>query len=541
MSLPLTPHRPTSLAKALSLCLLLGCPHISQANDSATWQDFKNAQQNGSEPILPDFSYAGYHYSEVPIPDPEHKVFNVKDYGAIPDDGLSDRKAIQAAIDAASSHGSGIVKFGSGRFHLNTEADAESPISLNSGNVILRGSGEKAGGTELFMEKNFEPADPNKMYSTPFMLNIASPDTSEGRITEVTENARRESYTVTVASSEDLQVNQRVTLYLKSTEAVADALAPHTAAAAWERLHSDGVVVKERHIIDSIDGNQITFKEPIHTSINASHGWEIREYNVIEEIGIEDIHFVGNWTERFIHHRSALDDGGWSAIKINNVANSWIRRCTFTNWNYGVEIRSSSAVSVLQVSILGNQAHFSTHTRGGYGVLIGLVDDETRSHHGPSVGYQSAGTVYWNYHYDGSSSWDAHSGFPYATLLDCVKGGITYGRCGGPQVGLPNHWRHFVLWNFEQIGRAQRNYDFWRDGDNKRDRFVFPIIVGLHGKASTFNEANLELMESYGKAVAPKSLFESQLSLRLGGLPQFIKETKDEWKTERSARENTAH
>ena len=531
MYLSLISNRFTSCHEILRLCLLLICCNGCGGADSATWQDFRRASAGGGEPILPDFSYAGYHYSEIPIPEPSHKTFNVTDYGAIPDDGLSDRAAIQAAINAAESHGSGIVKFPGGRFHLNTKADAESPIYLRAGKVILRGSGEGPQGTELFMAKNLESADPDKLYSTPFMLNIESPIQSESRITQVTENAARESFTVTVASSNGLRVGQRITLSLKSTEAVPDAFAPYTPPAAWKRLYTDGIVVKERHIIAAINGNHVTFKEPIHTAVNAAHGWEIRSYNVIEEIGIEDIHFVGNWTTPFVHHRSALDDGGWSAIRINNVANSWIRRCTFTNWNYGIAIRSSSAISVLQVSMLGNKGHFSTHSRGGYGVLFGLIRDETDSYHGPSVGYQSVGTVYWNFKYEGSTSWDSHSGLPYATLLDCVEGGINYGRSGGPQVGLPNHWRHFVLWNFKQTGEARKNYDFWRSGDNRRDRFVLPIIVGLHGNASTFKESHLQLIESRGKPVSPKSLFESQLSLRLGELPAFLKSIKQEWMT----------
>lgn len=514
---------------SLITSLTVALASISYGAKSATWQNFVEARENGSEPILPDFSYAGYHYSEVPIPDPKHKVFNITDYGAIANDGLSDRDAIQATIDAASKHGSGIVQFPAGRFHLNTEAKAEAPIYLKASNIILRGSGEGTNGTELFMEKHLDPADPEKMYSTPFMLNIECPNARAGRITYVTENATRETYSVTVASTDKLEVGQRVTLYLKSTDAVEEALAPYKAPAAWKRLASDGIVVNERHIIESIEGNRITFKEPIHTSINASHGWEIRGYTVLEEIGIEDIHFVGNWTQGFVHHRSALDDGGWSAIRMQNLANSWIRRCTFTNWNYAINVRSSSAISVLQISILGNKGHFATHTRGGYGVFFGLIRDTTASHHGPSMGYQSVGTVYWKYQYDPSTSWDAHSGLPYATLLDCVEGGITYGRCGGPQIGLPNHWRHFVLWNFKQTGKALGQYDFWRDGDNKRDRFVLPIIVGLHGKLTSFKEKHLQLIESHGDAVTPESLFESQLSLRLGEVPTFLQQMKQEW------------
>lgn len=518
---------------AFRLYLATFCASICYGVPSATWQDFEASRSAGTEPILPDFSYTGYHYSEIPIPTPAHKIFKVDDFGAVPNDGQSDRDAIQAAIDAASHHGSGIVQFPEGRFHLNALDDVSMPIKISSSDIILRGSGEGLGGTELYMEKHLDPEDPEKMYSTPFILKIASPNNKESYITQVIKSATRETFTLTVASTEGLKVGQRITLYLKSTDAVGEALAPYRAPAPWTRLQTDGIVVKERHIIDSIQGNQITFKEPLHTTVNAAHGWEIRSYNVIEEIGIEDIHFVGNWKGDFVHHRSAIDDGGWSGIKMENVANSWIRRCTFTDWNYCIALRSSAGVSVLQVTMQGNKGHYSAHSRGGYGTLFGLIRDTTASFHGPSVGYQSVGTVYWNYKYEASTTWDAHSGLPYATLLDCVEGGIMYGRSGGPLVGLPNHWRHFVMWNFKHTGPTQTDYDFWRDEDKKRDRFLRPIIVGLHGHRTSFNEASLQLIESHGIAVSPRSLFESQLSLRIGELPDFLQVMKKQWESQK--------
>ena len=64
---------------------------------STTYQQFVEAKENGTEPILPDFSYAGYHYFSEPVPDVAHPIFDVTKYGAIPNDALSDQKAIQAS------------------------------------------------------------------------------------------------------------------------------------------------------------------------------------------------------------------------------------------------------------------------------------------------------------------------------------------------------------------------------------------------------------------------------------------------------------
>ena len=52
--------------------------------------------------MLPDFPVTGYHCGEKAIPAiNNYKVFNVVDLVPKPDDDISDRDAIQAAINAA--------------------------------------------------------------------------------------------------------------------------------------------------------------------------------------------------------------------------------------------------------------------------------------------------------------------------------------------------------------------------------------------------------------------------------------------------------
>jgi hypothetical protein len=63
----------------------------------------------------------------------------------------------------------------------------------------------------------------------------------------------------------------------------------------------------------------------------------------------------------------------------------------------------------------------------------------------------------------------------------------------------------FVLWNFNQTGSRVDGYDFWREDPEKKDRFVKPIISGLHGAPTTFREESLEVLQSPGWRVAPAS------------------------------------
>src|SRR5688500_16283099 len=85
------------------------------------WKDFEKAKQSGATPVLPDFSYAGYHFSEREIPDMSGKRhFNVTDFGAKPGDSYYDDAGIQAAIDAAEKDPQGgVVFFPSGKYLIS--------------------------------------------------------------------------------------------------------------------------------------------------------------------------------------------------------------------------------------------------------------------------------------------------------------------------------------------------------------------------------------------------------------------------------------
>jgi hypothetical protein len=76
----------------LRLCVVLLMHKIQQP----LWKDFVEAKKTGKTPTLPDFSYAGYHFSEKEIPNVAgRKYFNVKDFGAVSNDDQFDDEAIQ--------------------------------------------------------------------------------------------------------------------------------------------------------------------------------------------------------------------------------------------------------------------------------------------------------------------------------------------------------------------------------------------------------------------------------------------------------------
>lgn len=104
--------------------LLMALPMKAQKT-APLWVDFVKAKQAGKTPALPDFSYAGYHWSERNLPAPEgKKIFKVDDYGAIPNDEKYDDEAIQKAVDAAAANPEG------GLFFSTLESTSWPPMEM---------------------------------------------------------------------------------------------------------------------------------------------------------------------------------------------------------------------------------------------------------------------------------------------------------------------------------------------------------------------------------------------------------------------------
>ena len=520
------------MKRAILLLTAMACAGTAPG---AVWDDFVAARSANERSPIPDFSYAGYHRGEARPPHVAGPIFNVTDFGAVADDGLSDRDAIQSAITAAETAGGGVVFFPPGSFTFNTAAAVGSTIRIRGSNVVLRGSGSGEGGTELFMARNFTPTDPARPWTTPWMFEIAPPAQGQPLVTTLAELAPMGADSIVVQNAAALSPGDWITLSLADPAAMESFLAPLRASGAWTRLYTDGLRASERHEVDRVEGNRVFLRERLLTDIDPQFAWRVVRTPAIEEIGFEDILFRGNWKETFVHHQNATHDYGWSALLFTFVANSWVQRCRFVDWNYAVQFDRTSYSTVLHTSLEGNRGHFGFTSRGGSNTLFALSRDTSSAFHSASWGYESSGVVFWRYDYAGNTCWDAHGGTPYATLIDASSGGVEYGHSSGPIEGLPNHLRDFVLWNFTQIGAPVAGYDFWRPDPFAYDRFVMPWIVGFTGTGTTFNAAHAQI-ESHGQRVDPESLYEAQMALRLGAPPTWIAQAKRDWDVVRETR-----
>lgn len=504
------------------LCSLTFVP-CAIAEVAPLWLQFEAAKANGDEPTLPDFSYAGYDYSESELPDISNwAVFNVADYGAIANDDNYDDQAIQLAIDAAQNAGGGVVMFPAGRFLVSPNETVGENIFIRASNIVLKGAGAGDNGTEIFKVNK-------KVNNGEFIFEVSPTSTGESVITTVVENAQRESFEIVVADASQLSVGQRILLRADSVELAQSYYSPLTIRSEWTRLLNDGFNLREIHSIAEINGNTVRLREPLHISLTiGSTPIQVRSYNMINNVGIEDIRFKGNWDsypEDFDHHKDDIHDYAWNALRLDNVENGWIQNVEFKDWNQGIYIDGSAALTLRNITFTGKKGHMSIHTRRSYGVLIKDSADHAGHHHGPGVGYWGCGTVYLRYQMLAGQNIDSHSGSPYATLFDNVTNGHLSNN-GGPHESYPHHGKHLVAWNMTLEGGPD-SYNFWSASRNGHT-FAMPYFIGLQGKSVSFTEGTYSANELLGQMAEPASLFEAQLALRLGSAaPEQPEETEE--------------
>jgi hypothetical protein len=518
------------------LCGLL-C-HADAADISTLWRQFEQAKQRGSVPTLPDYSYAGYALGEKGIPPVTGRRFNVTDFGAIPNDNLSDRVAIEKAIRAAASQGGGIVFFPPGLFLVSEEAGVGSGILIHGEQIVLKGSGSGPGGTEIFMRNYLMPEDPEMKYSVPAMFEFSRDKGESGKkkCTTITQDAPREAFGIVVADASSLKPGLLIELSMNNPEANAEFLDGLKPWSIWKTTNEEGVMVRgEKHRIKRIDGNRITFFEPVHCAILAKHGWTVSILRLIPGWGAEDIHFRGNWKEAFVHHKDFIHDSGWSLLAFHCGDSPVLRRCRFSDCCNAVKLAACYAGTILNCSVEGNMGHESfSSSHFSYGTLMAFCADTVTNgaFHGFSASHGSVGTVITHCK-NSDRGFDWHASWPYCSLIDACTGGLIGN--GGNVALLPNHMRYLTFWNFRQTaGEVYREYDWWEPRKLNEEysgaKVVHPVIVGYHGLGTTFKTNSCGQIESQGVPVSPASLYEAQLEARLGAHPAWIDKARTGYK-----------
>ena len=566
----------------LSLALSGGDLVLSiDATVSSSAQAWKKFFMKSEDNVLLDYSYAGYNHGESAPADGfawGYKVINVKE--RMENDNLSAREALNLILyenklvrkcpgktDNSNTNATAkiVIYFPAGDYDLQPEGDTDKFPEIYGGNFVIKGDGE--GKTRLLMNN---PIGTSESTTAPLLTikHTNSPTNIDNSkiLATVVENAAKGSFSVKVGAANDLSVGKWVQLRLRSgnEELLAKEVGPmygqmktdwsvaQQPGLSGKNENGKGVNVMEFHQIKSIDGNVVTFYEPIMHEVNTAYndydgGWVIREYKYFENVGVEDLSFIGKAITPYYHHGEGQDkskawlyDSGYVPLQLNRVVNSWVRNVSFESVSEAITFGESANCSAYNITITGNRGHSAVRAQGSSRVFIGKVSDEsfdTRGHgqwHGCGVSKPSMGTVVWNCNWGQDACFESHATQPRATLFDNCRGGLVRYHAGGAETEAPNHLSDLTLWNLYVTGTIDEkgiNFasDFkWWDAGSIWWKIYPPIVVGTHGQAVTFSqeEGQLTYEESTGVKVTPESLYEAQLQNRLGYVPAWLKALK---------------
>lgn len=567
------------------------------AADAEAWKKF---MMQTDDNVLLDFSYAGYMHGEVAPPDVMidfdtpltdaagnkyyngyltggaqgsaiYKVYNIEDYGANGNDEVSDRPALikilkeaMKCTEESADNGkslryyiggnvaNSIIYFPAGKYILRGGDDAETieTLRLTMGNIIFKGAGRNKTTIEMAVKNNPNSTD---MWSTPNLIEFKN-NNGLGNLTTVTGDAEKGTFSIEVASTSGIKAGDWVCVSLKNNDPalVAEELAPHSLSSNWTELKDNGLQIYDYHQVKQVSGNTLTFYEPIMRKIEAKWEWKVNRYPHYENVGVEDLTFLGHSKNDFKHHGSADDDGAFKPIQMIRLTNSWMRRVNFESVSEAHSFVSCANVSAYDIEISGNRGHSAIRSQASSRVFIGKVYDHSNGYiavnsggnqlgdymegagqyHGCGVSKQSMGAVIWNVRWGDDSCFESHATQPRATLIDICQGGFVAWREGGDINQLPNHLNDLTIWNMTatrvKCDNGWNNKWIWWDDNNQWWKNMPPIIVGWNGTQVPFDtsENQIKYFESLNAPVSPNSLYEAQLKLRLGYVPAWLNALK---------------
>ena len=566
------------------------------ANSALAWQRFRQGEDN----VLLDYSYAGYNHGESA---PQgafslgYQVINVKE--RMTAKNMTAREALISILqekgmtrvngtNKLNANAKIVIYFPAGDYVLHNDDDntrdeskqkdavdsknnnVSSGIEIYGGNFVIKGDGPDK--TRLIMETPNLPTSISNLSSSPILLAIKhtnGPNNAGNspKLASVTENAKRGDFTVKVSGTTGISSGQWVQLRLRSgdRELVKKEIGPIALNENWAiakapisiNQSSDdlyGVKITEFHQVKSASNGKITFYEPIMHDIdikyNDTEGWEIRTYKYLENVGVEDLSFVGNALDGYAHHGEGHAeqakvgwqyDGAYKPLLLQRVVNSWVRNVHFESVSEALTFAESANSSAYDIRISGKRGHSAVRSQGSSRVFIGKVRDESAGNdvygkscqgqfHGCGVSKPSVGTVLWNVTWGNDACFESHATQPRATLIDNCSGGLVYYRAGGDENEVPNHLGDLTLWNLNVTGTDSHasNFAWWSDSDTWWKIFP-PIVVGTHDMNVKFpgkEQQQVTYEESTGMKVSPESLYEAQLRERLGYVPGWLNALK---------------
>ena len=396
---------------------------------------------------LIDNSFAGYHTGLDPIPRVAGPSKSVIDFGATPDDDKDDTRAF---LDAIAATPKGVLLIPAGRFIITER------LEIKKSNFVLRGAGP--GKTTLFFPRSLGDVyglTQNGNGATNFsfgdgFIKVSGSDKG-AKLASVTRNVARGGTQLEVSTTTGISAGQLVRVVQKDADATL-LKALHNGAFSGNTKEDKGKEVFRFYSkVKSVQAGRITLERPLPFEIDTRWTPEVRAAKPsVKEVGVEDmtLEFAGTTYPGHFKER------GFNGIQMSGLHDSWIRKVTILNADYGVTMNGCFFSTVTDVVLdttfnRGNLVgHHGLNSSGGNDLLFTRFDVKKKFVHDLTVDGYAMGTV-WSNGKGVDLNMDHHGRAPYGTLwsnLDFGAGKRPFGS-GGSGNRMPHSGAFSTFWN----------------------------------------------------------------------------------------------
>ncbi|NQU26064.1 MAG: hypothetical protein HQ567_32665 [Candidatus Nealsonbacteria bacterium] len=461
---------------------------------------------------LPDFSYAGYHRGERPLPDRRADV-SVKDFGAVGDGKTDDTAAIRRAVNEARGK---VIALPRGRY-LITDI-----IEIRDSGTVLQGAGPQQ--TVLYVPKPLEKirsnmgattsGRPTSNYSWSGGIIWAKGQWDAKTLSKVTAPARRGETALVVDRPDRFKVGDEVRLALRDDSR--HSLTHHLYDGDPGDFANLGSV-RESWIARVAQADRTTqrivFDRPLRTDVRLE--WQPVLYparSTAEEIGIEHLAFEFPVTP----YQGHFTELGYNAIAYSGVRNAWVRNVEIRHADSGLFIGGANTTVTGVTWTSGRARDGGRNATGHHGITLGGTDQllsdfdfRTKFIHDVTMSRGSAGNVVRGGRGE-DLTFDHHKYANHANLFTDVDAGVgtnIFRSGGGAKLG-----RHCGAWTTWWNIRTDRPVAFpagWATDTIN--------LVGVRADTPTVTDADGRWFEVIPpERLRPSDLYEAQLKRRLG-------------------------
>lgn len=498
----------------VGLCILLNTVSVIGADNSQYSKLWGHSGEHwAAKSRLPDFSFAGYHRGESPLPDRNAEA-DVRSFGAVGDGIADDTAAFHQAIEASKGK---VLMIPPGRYKITDF------LSLSSSGTILRGAG--AGKSVLVFPIPLNEIKPNwgattsglrtSNYSWSGGFVHISGSTSSTPLAQVTSAAKRGDQTLTVSDCSGLKTGDQVRLTM--TDKSDNSLATHIYMNDPGEVSNLKGRSRESFLCSltkvDVAAKRIEFDRPLRIDVRLD--WKPQIYapqSSVEEVGIEDLGFEFPNTP----YQGHFSEVGFNAIAISGTRNCWVRGVRIHNADSGIFISgTNTTLRDIQITSDRKQERLRSAT-GHHGITLGGQDNlltdfdiRTRFMHDITFTRGSAGNVVSSGR-GVDLALDHHCYGPHSNLftdIDLGVGSRMFQSGGGARLG--RHSGAFeTFWNI----RAEEPQSWPAGWGPQQMNFVG---VDSDSDSSTDRDGRWFEVIPADKKLEPVNLYRAQLVRRL--------------------------